>query len=65
MIIPIVNKLTECDKWFSYKIVFQLLIEKNGTDEVFKFLQKNSMDNMRIFELLCEFMMNKFEYNER
>lgn len=64
MIIPIVNKLTECDKWFSYKIVFQLLIEKNGTDEVFKFLQKNSMDNMRIFELLCEFMMNKFEYNE-
>ena len=64
MIIPIVNKLTECDKWFSYKIVFQLLIEKNGTEEVFKFLQKNSVDNVRIFELLCEFMMNKFEYNK-
>lgn len=64
MIIPIANKLVECDRWFSYKIVFQLLIEKNGTDEVFEFLQKNSMDNMRIFELLCKFMMNKFEYNK-
>lgn len=39
-------------------------MEKNGTEEVFKFLQKNIQNSMRVFNLLCEFMTNKFEYNK-
>ena len=64
MIIPIIKELTEYNRWFLHKIVFQLLIEKNGTEEVFKFLQENIEDNTRIFNLLCEFMIDKFEYNK-
>lgn len=64
MIIPIITEMTKSDKWFLYKIIFQLLMEKNGTEEVFKFLQKNIQNSMRVFNLLCEFMTNKFEYNK-
>ena len=62
MIKPIINMLLQERRFYIEKIIFKLLIEKNGTEEVLEFLKENINKNIWVFNELCNYMEKKGEY---
>ena len=64
MIKPIINMLLQERRFYIEKIIFKLLIEKNGTEEVLEFLKENINKNIWVFNELCNYMEKKGEYKK-
>ena len=63
MIEPIVHLLSN-ERCEMSSIIFNLLMEKNGIDAVMNFLQGNINNNIRVFQQLYKFMIDKEKYKE-
>lgn len=64
MIEPIVAELAKkCDRTIN-KIIFLLLMEKNGIEDVVEFLKENIKENIYVFYELCKYMEDKEMYQD-